>query len=86
MILGLYNGMNAKGESFEQSEEVRRYLAPLVKDASLAPITNSSNTPIGTGSSFYTLPEDLWFITYEAATVSSSDCRNGETLDVVPVT
>lgn len=37
-------------------------------------------------SKFFTLPEDLWFITYEAATVSSKDCHNGKVLDVISVT
>jgi len=41
---------------------------------------------ISSTSKFFTLPEDTWFITYEAAQVSSSDCHNGSILDVVPVT
>ncbi len=30
-VISLYNGRNSSGESFEQTEELRRYLAPLIK-------------------------------------------------------
>ena len=33
IIEGLYNGRNPWGESFEETEELRRYLGSLVKDA-----------------------------------------------------
>lgn len=67
---------------------MRRYLANLVKEVTLKPITTTNGSPLGVASNskFFTLPEDLWFITYEAATIGSDDCHNGNTLDVVPVT
>jgi hypothetical protein len=37
-------------------------------------------------SKFFTLPENLWFITYESAHVSDAKCDNMSTLDVYPVT
>lgn len=39
-------------------------------------------------SQIFNLPEDLWFITYEAATLESEEdsCIDGKTIDVVPVT
>lgn len=88
LVLAYYTGKNSDGEGFEYTEEIRRYLANLIKEASLSPITTSNGMPLGISSSskFFTLPEDLWFITYEAATVSSSDCHNGSTLDVIPIT
>lgn len=87
-MLSFYTGRNVSQEGFEQTEEVRRYLANLIREAVLTPITNATGLPLGISSSskFFTLPEDLWFITYEAATVSSDDCHDGNSLDVIPVT
>lgn len=86
IVLSYYTGKNTSGESFEQTEEMRRYLSSLVKEATLSPI--GEDIPIGVDSSsvFFLLPEDLWFIVYEAAKASSDDCHNGNMLDVVPVT
>ena len=88
VVLSLYNGKNVYGESFELTEELRRYLANLVYEAYLDPDISSSGYPIGVESSsrFFTLPEDLWFITYEAAHVSSNKCGNEGMMDVIPVT
>lgn len=88
MVLGYYTGEGYSGDSFEQTEKVRRYLANLVKEKSLSPTPLESLPLIGlsSGSKFFTLPDDLWFITYEAAKVSSDDCHNGGVLDAVPVT
>lgn len=38
LVLSLYNGKNPYGDSFESTEELRRHLAPLVKEAKLSPI------------------------------------------------
>lgn len=86
IVLSLYNGKNPYGESFESVEENRRYLANLVASAQLLPIINSYGTPIGvsSNSSFFTLPSQLWFITYEAVTIDNGKCGNG-TLRVYPV-
>lgn len=86
-VLGLYTGKNATGESFEQTEELRRYLAPLVKEKTLSPITTSNGRILGmeSNSKFFTLPEDLWFITYESAKVSDSKCEDLSVMDVYPV-
>lgn len=87
-VLGLYTGKNAYGESFEQTEEMRRYLAPLVKWATLSPITTTSGMPLGVDSKskFFTLPEDLWFITYESVHISDGQCAEVSDMEVVPVT
>lgn len=89
LVLSLYNGKNIYGESFEQTEEQRRYLSQLVLDVLLEPISNTYGSPLGldSKSKFFTLPDDLWFITYEAAKVNrDDDCDNMKTLDVIPVT
>lgn len=88
IVISLYSGKNAIGDTFEGTEELRRYLSNLVKEVSLTPITTSNGFPLGVESSskFFTLPENLWYITYEAATISSDDCHNGSIIDVQPVT
>lgn len=86
-VRGLYNGRNVLGEGFEETEELRRYLSPLVKEANLSPITTSNGRPLGidSKSKFFTLPDDLWFITYESVIISDGKCENTTTMDVYPV-
>lgn len=83
-VLFLYSG-KAGNESFEETEELRRYLAPIVKEANLSPIETSNGNPLGvdSNSKFFTLPEDLWFITFESVTIADEGCSN--ILDVYPV-
>lgn len=84
VVKSLYNG-NLVGKSFEETEELRRYLSSLVK-------TDSPKVSEAKGitrySTLFILPNDMWFITYE--TVISSDdklgCAKGTTFEVVPVT
>lgn len=85
-VLGLYNGNNRDREGFEHTEEIRRYLSNLIKEASLLPIENSTGIlGIDSKSKFFTLPEDLWFITYESINVSDSKCENMSSLGVFPI-
>ena len=86
-VLSLYSGKNPSGESFEHTEELRRYLAPLVKEAELQPIETSNGKPLGMESSskFFTLPEDLWFITYERAVAAEEECDYKKNQEVYPV-
>lgn len=88
IVIELYSGRNSMGASFEETEEMRRYLSKIVKEAKLEPITTSSDKPLGidSNSKFFTLPEELWFITYESVKVSDSNCDAMSTLDVYPVT
>jgi hypothetical protein len=87
IVTSLYNGMSLTGESFESTEEARRYLSNIIEEARLKPITNTSKTILGIGSrsKFFTLPENLWFITYESASVSDAKCPSNSTINVVPV-
>lgn len=88
IVVSLYNGTNSQGESFESTEELRRYLSNLVEETQLYPITNSSNIPIGINSKskFFTLPDDCWFITYEGVKVDDHKCDAYNPMDVYPVT
>ena len=87
LALSLYNGKNPLGEGFEQTEEIRRYLSNLIKEAELTPIATSDGKPLGieSNSKFFTLPADLWFITYEGVIISDGKCENTTSMDVYPV-
>lgn len=86
IVISLYTGKNAYGDSFEKTEEIRRYLANLIAEVSLDPITNTNGIPLGiaSNSKFFTLPDDLWFITYEAVKISDAKCPSKDTLKVFP--
>lgn len=93
VVESLYSGKNAVGDSFESDEMMRRYLSPLVREAKLEPEGDSDVAVIGvpstTGSTstFFLLPEDVWYITYESVTLGDDmDCGRLKTMDVVPVT
>lgn len=70
IIKGLYNG-NLVGESFEATEELRRYIESLVKTEVLEPMEELPFTGISSKSTFFKLPPEVWFITYEQATVGA---------------
>lgn len=86
LVLSLYNGKNPYGESFEGTEEMRRYLASLVAEKHLKPITNSGGTPLGVSgsSTFFTLPDDLWFITMESVVLENGKCKGENAMKVFP--
>ena len=88
LALSLYNGRNSSLQSFEETEELRRYLSDLVMEAELSPLTSSSGKPLGidSKSKFFTLPSDLWFITYESVLLTEGKCESHTTMQVVPVT
>ena len=91
VALSLYTGRNSSLQGFEETEELRRYLSPMIKEANLKPITNASGKAIGIDEDrktrFFTLPEDLWFITYESVRLDSDDrpCAGIGSLQVTPV-
>lgn len=86
IVTSLYNGKNPYGDSFESTEEMRRYLSNLVAEKYLKPITNTSDTPLGltTTSTFFTLPEDLWFITLESVILDNGKCGGETYIKVYP--
>ena len=84
IVEGLYTG-KITGDSFEETERLRRYLANLVKTA----ILPCRKAPHGLSdkSVFAVLPYDVWFITYESATLDGdSPCTNGKEIQVIPTT
>ena len=86
-VIDLYSGKNPLGDSFEKTEEVRRYLSDLIKTYTT---TDKKVGYVGLSktSLFFELPEDLWFITYESAGLEDSrlGCMDGEEISVIPIT
>lgn len=80
----LYRGV-PYGESFEETEEMRRSLDSLVKTAKISP---SQGDTITDHSTVYNLPLDTWFITYESVVLDdqSAGCLNGTEIQVIPMT
>lgn len=85
LVISLYTGKNEYGDSFEETEELRRYLSNLQCDEKVPVLENITFTGISPYSKFFSLPSSLWFITYEAVHVSSDDCWNGKDVEVLPV-
>lgn len=75
-------------DSFETTEELRRYLDALVTTDT---ITKTSQTPPSIIDSYkhfvYNLPTKLWFIVYEQARYVDTDkCINGFMAEIIPIT
>jgi len=90
IVVGLYSGKNSYGESFETTEEMRRYLEALVKQVNYV---NSDRVTITGGgvsesSVFYSLPDDIAYIIFEKIVLSGSDasCAAGISANVYPAT
>lgn len=86
LIIEIYSGKNNVGDRFEGTEETRRYIEKLIKTAILT--EKEEGTGLSDKSVFFRLPDDLWFITYEAVTISDDNagCHNSMTSDVIPIT
>lgn len=89
IVVGFYNGHTSTGESFEMTEEMRRYLDSLVETK----VYNSDDQltdKIGLSdkSFFYLLPDNIAFITLEQVILNddSLGCYNGSRVGVYPVT
>ena len=87
IVVELYAGKNQFGESFERTEEIRRYLSDLIKTVVLSDKL-TGHVGLSKTSMFFELPEDVWLITYESATLKDErlGCLDGEEATIVPVT
>jgi hypothetical protein len=82
IVTELYSGRNTTYNSFEETEEQRRYLNTLVETKACSKHKNTIQNPFGTvtnNSTLFDLPNDVLFITYESARVNSKE------VDVHPV-
>ena len=82
LVLEMITGKNLTGDSFEKTEELRRYLTDITKTAT--PIQSTKNTikKISDKSTLYVCPDNLWFIVYESAKLSGIE----GVIDVIPIT
>jgi hypothetical protein len=86
IVLSLYSGRDASGSFFEKNEETRRYLGELVKTCSLSPRSSTWCSGCVSNSSWhFVLPNDTWFITYEAVTLNDENLGCGLKDKKVPV-
>ncbi len=87
IVTELYSGRNFTGSGFEVTEELRSSLRSLVKTTNPEKVTVGPNNAISPNSTFYSLPEDVLFITFETATIDDDNagCKNGSNIAVVPV-
>lgn len=88
VVVNFYNGKNPYGDSFESTEEMRRYLESLVKTKVYSTEEQVSGTGVSDNSVFYKLPNDVAFITMEQITYEDEalGCYSGSTAAVYPVT
>lgn len=85
IIIQLYSGKNPFGDSFEKTEEVRRYLNNLIKTYKTSE-TVIANHGLSDTSKFFKLPKDLLFITYEQLITTEVYKGTATELLVVPTT
>ena len=93
LVTSLYTGKNPYRESFEFTEETRRYLESLVRTKVYTTEEASDDSSLlskalSVNSVFFSLPKDLAFITLEQVVFDdeSLGCLNGKTATVQPVT
>jgi len=89
VVINLYNGKNPYGDSFEGTEEMRRYLDALVSTKIYSSSdTEDISTKVSPNSVFYKLPDNLAFITMEQIKFDdeSLGCYNGSFANVYPIT
>lgn len=87
LIIDIYSGRNViYGKSFEQTEEIRRYLSNLVETYETSTKV-TGKLGLSQDSVFFEIPQDTWFITYEVAFLKDSKlgCLDGIEASVVPL-
>lgn len=87
IIIDLYNGKNPFKDSFEKTEEIRSYLKELIKTYKTS-IKEENYIGLSKYSTFFKLPDDLWFITYESVDLKDNKlgCIDGTNILVMPIT
>ena len=87
IVIDLYNGKNPFMDSFEKTEEIRRYLSDLIRTYTTS-TKEKGYTGLSNKSVFFKLPDDLWFITYESVNLKDTElgCIDGKGILVMPIT
>lgn len=83
VVIGICNG--TLRSSFEETEEMTKYLSALVSQASCLLESSQTIPRISDKSVVYTLPSDLLFRTLEICVITHPDCGDREVI-VVPTT
>ena len=83
VVQELYSGA-LTGESFENTEKLRRCLDTLIK-TDYPKLSKAENKGISTKSYFYNLNDDVLFITYESVDIDKGSECGTSTVEVVPV-
>lgn len=88
IVTSFYNGLNYTQESFENSEEIRRYLDALVKTVKTSTFITNPNSTLSVNSVLATLPlnTDVWYIIYESVDLEDSNlkCNSIQGVSVIP--
>ena len=86
-MIDLYNGKNPFRDSFEKTEEIRRYLSNLIRTYTTS-TKEEGYIGLSNKSVFFKLPDDLWFITYESVNLKDTElgCIDGKGILVMPIT
>lgn len=87
LIIDIYSGRNIiYNKSFEQTEEIRRYLSNLVETYETSTKV-TGKLGLSKDSVFFEIPQDTWFITYEVVFLKDSrlGCLDGIEASVVPL-
>ena len=88
IVTSFYNGLNYTQESFENSEEIRRYLDALVKTVKTSTFITNPNSTLSVNSVLATLPlnTDVWYIVYESVDLEDSNlkCNSIQGVSVIP--
>src|SRR5574344_2061157 len=84
IVIGMYNGKNPFGDSFEGTEEIRRYLSDLIKTYTTTD-KKVGYTGLSKSSVFFELPDDLWFITYESVIMKQRPLRSTRGADTTVI-
>lgn len=86
LVIGLYNG-SYNGQSFETSEEIRRYLAPLVSQFEKDKTWDTANK-ISNDNYAFKLKEDVMFIIFESVDWDNkyTGCIPYKNIQVQPIT
>lgn len=88
LVVGLYSGRLDIQGAFEGTEELRRYLDSLVRTKSYDTPNTSTNIGVSNSSVFYTLPDNIAFITLEQIIFKDDTlgCFDGSRANVMPIT
>ena len=85
IVIEFYNG-NYNLSSFEETEDIRRYLSSLIKTYSTED-KKTNYIGLSEKSVFFTIPDDLLFITYESVNLKDErlGCLDNKEVLVIPI-